>query len=160
MPTLKQIGYIAGTHGYKGFLSLKLNSLIPINNKEYLFITIDGKGVPFFIEETKGDSLIKLRYINSSDEAQKYTGLEISIEIEEGKLEVEEETIIGFSFIDNITGTKGLITNIATYPQGEMWETLVGESQILLPQVEDWITGVDPDKKIIYLDLPEGLLDL
>ena len=41
-----------------------------------------------------------------------------------------------------------------------MWETLVGESQILLPQVEDWITGVDPDKKIIYLDLPEGLLDL
>jgi len=155
---LKKVGFIAGTHGYKGHLRVKLDSE-NLNNKEYLFILIEEKGVPFFIEEHSGSDIVKLKFINSLEEGQEYIGHEIAI-VSSSEDTPPENTLIGFSIqIENQNKTLK-INSIDEFPQGKMWNCSFNETEVLIPEVEEWIHSIDWDLKIIHLDLPEGLLEL
>jgi ribosomal 30S subunit maturation factor RimM len=41
-----------------------------------------------------------------------------------------------------------------------MINCVINGKEILIPEVEEWITAIDLDLKVISLELPEGLLEL
>jgi 16S rRNA processing protein RimM len=155
---LKKVGFIAGTHGYKGHLRLKVEPG-SLDNKEYLFILIEEKGVPFFIEEISNSDIVQLKFIETLEKAKAFIGMKVSVESED--IEINNEyNLIGFKVEILGSQREGIVRSIDTYPQGNMINCVINGKEILIPEVEEWITAIDLDLKVISLELPEGLLEL
>jgi len=81
-PPLTLVGKIHAKHGYDGRLSIECfatsNKIISKGN--YLFVIIDGKGVPFCITDVnKSQELIKLRGIDTEEKAKALIGLSFGV---------------------------------------------------------------------------------
>lgn len=158
-PPLEIIGKIVSRHGFKGDVVVDWYiEDIEINKGDFLFVLIDEKGVPFSIEEIKGENnILHLNYINTEEEASKVLGCEIGIEGE--LIEEVEGDWINFQVYDkdNLIGT---LIRWEEYPQQTM---LIIENQdseeILIPYVEDWLIEVSEISQVIRLKLPEGLVE-
>ncbi len=67
---------------------------------------------------------------------------------------------IGFSIVDKTAGKIGIIEEIDDKTLNTLFLIKNGEEEIIVPPAtEDFIEKVDPKKKIVYVNLPEGLLD-
>ncbi len=84
------------------------------------------------------------------------------VEVERAALELDDDDILLADLL-GCTAQKpdgsswGIIAEIQT---GAFQDLLVihdGEIERLLPLVDDFVTGVDVDKKIVFVDPPEGL---
>jgi 16S rRNA processing protein RimM len=165
-PPLTLVGKIHAKHGYDGRLSIECfatsNKIISKGN--YLFVIIDGKGVPFCIADVnKSQELIKLKGIDTEEKAKALIGLSFGVPSSK-KMSVIPQTnaLVGFRIHDNSSGFSGEITQVETLPQGMMF-TLVGadpNNPVLIPLVESWISQINEKTSTIYMDLPEGLIDL
>ena len=85
--------------------------------------------------------------------------MEISVESEDIEMD-KTSSLIGFEVEFSGSNIKGIIRSIDPYPQGNMINCVINDKQILIPEVEEWITAIDFDLKVISLTLPEGLLEL
>ncbi len=165
---LSRVGFINRTHGYKG----NLNCVTDISRPEklikldFLFIMINGLPVPFCIEELEvngTDFFVKLEEINSDVEGKKFLGKELFAEkMREKKSNVlmSWKDVEGFTATDESYGELGIITEVAEYPMQYIGKCMIDEKEVLFPLNDDVVTEVDEDLKVVYLDLPEGLLDI
>lgn len=166
IPPLTAIGRIAGKHGFRGEMNLifehqDYRKLIKKGN--FLFIEIDKKGVPFFIESiAAGGQTVKLKDINSDKDALQYSGLNVLLESAAVKIpkSANFNGLIGFRISDIRTGFTGNITQVQEFPQGLMFTVNTIEKEYLIPAVEEWIEEIDENQLLIYMNLPEGLTDL
>lgn len=162
-PKLHSIGRVAGKHGFSGELSLALNSGFDhhtILKGSFIFVEFDGKGVPFLIEHFKSQTgIIKLSDINSTEDAANLEGRNVLYALEE---EPEDALLSGFEgfLLMNNGSIIGKIEDVVEYPAGFMLRIKSEENEILIPWVEDWLVNIDPEKGIIEMDLPDGLVDL
>ena len=123
--------------------------------KEPVFIVFDELPVPFFISDiqAKGVSraVLHLNDVTSLEDAEEMVGREIFVE---GESEEEmDEDIIGWTVLDK--GRKvGEVTDIEPIPGN--FCIYIGDA--LVPLHEDFIISADPEKRVIDLDLPEGLI--
>ncbi|MEK0421035.1 MAG: hypothetical protein RLZZ161_886 [Bacteroidota bacterium] len=166
IPPLTRIGRISAKHGYKGEVSIALEDSSHYKNIKkgnFLFVEVDGKGVPFLIENcTAGGSIVKLADIDTEEDAKSIIGTAILIEKNKVKKRIipDFENLKGFVVFDNQSDFKGSITRIEIYPQGPMLEVSNHEKTYLIPLVEDWITEIDEENKLIGMQLPEGLTEI
>lgn len=165
---LSRIGSINRTHGYKG----NLNCITDISKPEklikldFLFILINGLPVPFCIEELEvngTDFFVKLEEINSDTEAKKYLGKELFAE----KMKERKKNILmswkdvqGYHAIDEAFGEMNIISEVMEFPMQYIAKCVINEKEVLFPLNDDVVTEVDDDNKVVYLDLPMGLIDL
>ena len=165
---LSRIGFISRSHGYKGKLSCVTDIARPekLIKLDFLFIMVNGLPVPFSIEEIEvnnTDFFVKLEYIESDVEAKKYLGKELYAEkIRENKKNVimSWKDLKGYKAIDETYGELDVITEVLEYPTQYIGKCMVNEKEVLFPLNDDVVTEIDDSEKIIYLDLPEGLLDI
>lgn len=182
-PPLTLVGKIHSKHGYDGRLSIECfatsNKIISKGN--YLFVVIDGKGVPFCITDVnKTQELIKLKGIDTEEKAKALIGLSFGVPASK-KMSVIPSIngLVGFGVIDQTSGFQGTITQVDELPQGPML-TVVGQElqiqptaaqseteapassaqEVLIPLVESWITRINDVDSCIYMELPEGLIHL
>ena len=156
---LKAIGLIRKTHGFKGGLKVEKYSEEPLKEKESVFIHMGGKPVPFFIQmvsDSKDYAILFLEDASSEEQARKYCGKEILIPSTESSL--EETHFIGYTCVDSSESLIGTIIDVVEYPQQLMIR--FKEHQNMIPLVEDFIIDMDHDKRVIQLNLPDGLLNL
>ena len=73
-------GFIISTHGYKGNILIQWEvKPTSLKKGDYLFVLIQGKKVPFLIEEVIGNQdILKFAFINSDQDAQEIIGLPVS----------------------------------------------------------------------------------
>ena len=71
-----------------------------------------------------------------------------------------EFNLTGFKLVDINLGPIGEIVATEELPQQTMLVTHYKEQQVMIPMVEAFISDVDENKEIIYLNLPEGFFDL
>lgn len=172
------IGFTKKCYGVKGDLKIQIEDqhLEDFAKANAIFLEIKGKHVPFFIEEIKSGNelLLKLEDVDSKESANALTSKEIFLQShqilkdEEREFEPEEddtlalefEKYIGFNIIDNDLGEIGKIEEVIEFPQQEMAVILQDEKEILVPLHKDLIEKVEDKKQCIYMNLPEGLLDL
>ena len=152
-----QIAKILKSNGIDGGLLIGVRDIEvgQIDLQEPVFIEFDGLPVPFFIQDLqqRGSSkaVIHLNDITSLEDAEEVVGRALYIE---GEWEEEEEMdFTGWTLFNRgervgvVTGTEPIPGNLCIY---------VGET--LVPLHPDLIRSADPDKQILDLDLPDGLL--
>lgn len=166
---LTVIGEIIKTHGINGELSATMDSEVDPDELRCIVLTMDGIPVPFFIESwrTRGAEsiLLTLEGIESDSEASLLTGKEI---FAFKKDLPENENGDGFFAGDLIGWTLEAngseIGTIENFDDSTINLLLIvrdkSEKNILIPLAEEFIEGLDFEKKIISMDLPEGLLTL
>ena len=163
------IGKINKPHGINGEMSFSFTTdVFDTENAEYLIFEIEGILVPFYIESyrfrTESTALLKLERIDSEEEAREFNGLTIYLpdsfldKVEEAEMTMDY--FVGFSMNDKNKGELGTISTIDQSTENVLFIIEQDSKEILIPANDDFITEINHEQKIIYVELPEGLLDL
>ncbi len=165
------LGYISKTIGFEGSLLVFFEAVDPsvFQNIEVLFILIDGKPVPFFIEEISfrvpaRQAIVAFNDITSTDKARHLCARKIylpaSILPEYVRKKNEHESLIGFAALAPNGKQIGTIADLLEYPGNPVFSILKDDNEILIPAADDLILNINHDRKTITLNPPDGLLDL
>lgn len=163
------IGQITKPHGVNGEMSFTFTS--DIFDKEdvpYFIFEKEGILVPFFLDDYrfKGNTsgLLKLEGINSEEKARTFISSTIFLpkqyleKVEDTEIEVDY--FAGFSLIDIHKGLLGIISEVDKTTENVLFVIPTADDELLIPAGEEYIKDIDHVKKIIMVELPEGLLDL
>lgn len=161
-----KIGTLTRTHGISGELSMNFTDDVwDRADADYVFLEVDGIQVPFFLEEWRfrSDSvaLLKFQDIDTAEDAMEYVGADVyfphDLTPEPG--EDDEYTwrhFTGWQVVDAVAGKIGEIEHVEDSTANTIF--FVGDK--LIPATEDFIERIDAKERTIYMNLPEGLLDL
>lgn len=158
------------THGLSGELSGFIETDNPLsytNLKSVFFATKDGI-IPFPIEqfsiEKNAKFKVKFKNIDTIEEARKlinkpfYLPLSVLPKLSGKNFYFHE--IIGFSVIDKTKGNIGIIKSMIENPAQPIFSIFLNEKEILVPAHDNIIEKIDRTNKILYLDCPNGLIDI
>ena len=163
------IGQTAKPHGIKGELSFNFSKDNFDEEKlPYYIFEIDGIFVPFFVEDyrykTDTTALIKLEGIDNDEQARLLSNHTIYIHQKFVLKESEEDLgihfFVGFTVIDDKLGSLGQITEVDESTVNVLFVIDNKGEELLIPATDDFITQIDEEKRIIYMNLPEGLVNL
>ena len=162
-----KIGRLGKVHGVKGELSFQFDDdVFDRVDADYLVLEVDGILVPFFMEEYRFRSdtvaLVKFCDIDTQDRARQLTGSDVyfplSLVPNDDDDSLSLSFFVGFSLIDATTGKNlGTIASVDDQTANILFELEDGK---LIPVNNDFITDIDKDKRLITMELPEGLLEL
>jgi 16S rRNA processing protein RimM len=167
LPKLHTLGRVAGKHGYQGELVLYFPNqkfAKKIHKGDFLFIKIDGKGVPFLIERfNPKNCIVKLADVDTDAMATELEGLDIQSDIQPDiavSIKQGAEMLKDFEVLNEEYQKIGIVNEILDYPAGPMLQLATATGNLLIPFVEDWIIELNVAERIIQIELPEGLIDL
>jgi 16S rRNA processing protein RimM len=156
----RTLGTVAKLHGTKGELKIQIEA--PVKLKEWVFLLIKGKPVPFFVEEQKGnieEPIVRLRHIFNADEASAFIGKSVlGLGKEKKQKSSSNDSLIGFHIFDSKNRDLGAILDILEMPQQLLAQLHYQNQEVLIPLAEDWILSLNPGKKQIVMKIPDGLL--
>ena len=164
-----QLGYVIKKHGLQGEVNIFLDVDFPeeYSTLESVLIELNQQLVPFFIEEIdiRGQkAMVKFEEVNSVDKAEElksarlYLPLDTLPKLEEGQFYFHE--VIDYEVIDRDAGPLGPVKNIYDLPNQDLFGVMYRKQEVLVPVNDDIIKKVDHAKKVIEVQLPDGLLDI
>ena len=165
-----KIGLFNKPHGIHGELHFTFtDDIFDRVDCDYLICLLDGIFVPFFIEEYRfrsdSTALVKLEGIDTAERARMFTNVEVYFpvkhaeEAEDGEL--SWNFFVGFRMEDVRHGELGEVVEVDTTTVNTLFvvEQEDGE-ELLIPAQEEFIVEINQEKKLITVELPEGLLNL
>ncbi len=161
------IGKITKAHGLKGEVNFVFtNDTWDTADCDYLICEIDGILVPFYIEEYrfKNDStaLVKFEDIDSVETADFLLGCDVYLEKKYAEQQDEEEMPLNYFIGFRMEEDGKLIGTITDIDDStENWLFIIEKedgSEAMIPAHEDFIIGMDKEKRVITVDLPIGLV--
>ena len=161
--SLISVGYISRPHSFKGEIQLVLErEIAPLHRGDFLFIQIQGKHIPYKVLEIKGKSeepVVKLEFITSFDQAQGICAHQLFID-RKMVAEESEPALIGYEIIDKQLGSIGKVEEVQTFPQQIMLLVMYNNTMKYIPLADDFVEHISSKNREIWLNLPDGLLDL
>jgi 16S rRNA processing protein RimM len=163
-----KLGQIQKAHGFKGEVLIHLQVKNPGDYKdlESVFVEINQKLIPFFIDSLKlttaGKAIVKFEDVNDEAGIKKLVGHALYIPLEEMTEEEESNLniLIGYQVNDKNMGKLGKISEVYIMPGQELLAMDWKEKEVLIPVSESILLKADHKKKILQVDLPEGLIEL
>jgi len=164
------LGKIVKKYSFKGELLIKLDTDEPelYENLDSVFVDLRDNLVPFFIEASQlhKSELLRIKFEDVETEADAdallkcglYLPLEFLPQLEEDKFYFHE--IIGYTVEDKNFGKVGIIKAINDSTAQSLFEIDHDGIEILIPMNDAFIVKVDKTHKTIFVDTPEGLIDL
>jgi 16S rRNA processing protein RimM len=163
------IGKLAASHGLSGELILQhsLGKKTALKGLEVIFIE-DKKDsfLPHFIEQTsiKSDTevYIKLEGINNKEVARKLTPKAVWLDEKDFKQHVAKATpigMLGYELFDDKTSI-GEIIEVIEQPHQILVAIIHKGKEALIPIHENNIIKLDDKNRKIYVDIPDGLLEV
>jgi 16S rRNA processing protein RimM len=115
--------------------------------------------------EYPGSDILKLTFggYDSLSRVEEFKGCNVYLTTsdEESSAEPELSLLKGFKVADQENLVIGKIREIITNPGQLLLEIITGTNEeILLPFHEDLIIGIDRRRRIVTMEIPEGLLDI
>ena len=165
------IGKIVKPHGYKGDLTLRVNENYEgiLQELDFIFVELDGDHVPYpfdiLADKNKGHYKVHLLGVDDEKTARSISGKAIFAPEDLVNKIVpehdEESSFDGFLVVDTKAGDLGTVVQFSDFGGNQILELQgEGEDEILIPIHPDFIVEIDPEKEIIYTDLPAGIVDL
>jgi 16S rRNA processing protein RimM len=162
------LGRISKLHGFEGAVTVKLEKdlIENIPEMESVFLEIEGKPVPFFITRSdyRGSDILRLVFdgYDTIDKVNEFTGCKVFLTTKgKNKPTTEIHTFHSYKICLPDNTLIGTITEIIENPEQLLLEIISSDGkEMLVPFHEDLIRSIDKRKKIIKMDLPEGLTDL
>ncbi len=171
MTDLVSVGYTKKPHGLKGEIKMEIEEryLDDLLETDVILLDLKGKPTPFFVQDMRvGNHIIaKLEGIDGPDTALTVASKEIFVRASDLKIANETKAAAGFT-LEDCMGFKiydngkeiGEITEIAEYPQQLMAVVIIDDRETLIPLNDHFIVKIDEKRKLIMMELPEGLLEL
>jgi 16S rRNA processing protein RimM len=168
----RYIGNVSKPIGKKGFLQIALNSTLNTDlflDNNSVFVFLNGLYVPFSIDEvqvTGTKMIIKFACVNSIDEAIRLNSKKVFVQENRYKnktqaVSVEEDNnLVGYTVVDRKNGVLGKISGFNMIPENPLIEITGNCKTILLPAQDEFVEIIDDENLIVYVNIPEGLLDL
>jgi 16S rRNA processing protein RimM len=163
------LGRITKVSGYEGAVIVKLENIFTENipQMESVFLEIEGRPVPFFIAdlEYSGADILKLWFdgYDSDKKTTEFIGCRIFFTSDKYgvKLKKNNQDVVGYKVIIQENEELGTITEVIEN-NGQWLINIISQNKksILIPFHEHFILSVDKRKKVILMDLPEGLTDI
>lgn len=163
------LGRITKAVGFSGAVVIRLehNFTDNIPEMESVFIEIEGRPVPFFISEseyTGGDTLrLKFEGYNSFEKMGEFTGCDVFLTIggDPGIPAPNPADIVGYTVLLKNGTLLGTVKELVKNPGQDLLTVISSvRKEILVPFHDDLILRSDSNKKMIIMDLPEGITDL
>lgn len=164
------IGFTKKTHGSQGELkvSVKDEYFDDFVNSEVVFINVQGKPLPFFIENLRdaGEILLKIEDVDSPTEAKDLTAKELFLREKDIKLTKKSgqvltfELMVGYELFDENIGLIGKIDAIEAMPHQHLAILEYDGREVFIPLHPQMVVRLDEKAKHLVLRLPDGLLDL
>ena len=168
---LIKIGQFNKPHGLGGELAFTFtDDVFDRTECPYIVCEVDGILVPFFFEEyrfrTESTALVKLLDVDSADEARMFTNLDVyfpkSEVPHEEAMQGGKEYFKGYEIVDRKLGSQGHVVEVNDEAANVLF---VVESHdepdehLLIPAVDALVESIDEKKRIIRMNLPEGLVE-
>ncbi|WP_299434885.1 ribosome maturation factor RimM [uncultured Aquimarina sp.] len=164
------LGRIVSKFSFKGEVLVKLDTDEPESyvKMESVFVNYNKNLVPFFIEKSslhKSDLLrVKFEDVDSEEgaddlmKAEIYLPLNLLPKLEGDKFYFHE--VVGFKIVDNNFGEVGVIKHINDTTAQALFEIDRNGIEILIPMNDEFIDKVDRETNTVFVNTPEGLIDL
>lgn len=178
---LKPVGVFLKPHGINGEIALQRDfDDIDFDEFRCIVVDVDGIFVPFFIDgvRPKGaeTDLLSIDGIDNETQAARLTNKTVYLlrdELSAFRRKVAEESgdeeeegffaddLVGFAVRTDEGTELGQIVSIDDSTANYLFvvETESGRN-LLIPVAEEFIAGIDTERNILTLSLPEGLLEL
>ena len=168
--TSKPLGTILKSHGKQGELIISANDDLPENfyQMESIFIEINQDVVPFFLKhvrkKTSSTVVIKLEDVDSLEEANELAGLTWYLPAGEPDVQLAEAkdpgALTGFTLIDQNDKEIGVVEGFIDIPSNALLQVRYHTELVDIPVNEETIHDIDPEKRVIKIEIPDGLLEL
>lgn len=164
-----QLGYVIKKHGSQGAVSIFLDVDSPeeYSELESVFVQIDQKLVPFFVEyiQIRGDkAVIKFEDIDDAPAAEQlkskglYLPLSALPELDEGQFYYHE--IEGYQVLDEQLGAIGTATTVVTTAMQDLLVVDHKGTEVLVPINDEVVIRADHENRSLHIHMPDGLLDI
>ncbi|HSN09718.1 MAG TPA: PRC-barrel domain-containing protein [Hanamia sp.] len=164
-----KIGKLAATFGVQGQMILQhnLGKKTSLKGLETIFIQeTDNSFLPYFITSTKIKSdkeiFISLEGIESKEGARFLVKKEVWLVENDFKKFVAAAapiSFLGFMVIDH-EEELGEVLEVIEQPHQVLCRIMVGGKEVLIPLHEDSLEKIDKKNRRLYVNLPDGLLDI
>ena len=172
IPSMNQynsIGKFVAIHGLQGELVLQhnLGKRTALKGLENLFLEArSDEMIPYFIAYCRvkdaGDLYIKLEGIDTRETAKKLIQKEVWLyEADFRKYAAASSSVslLGYQ-VFNDADNLGEIVEVIEQPHQILCRVVVSGNDALLPVHAETLKKIDKKKRLVYLSLPEGLLDI
>ena len=168
-----QLGYIIKTHGLRGYVvaHFDVDDTKAYSKLKTVYLTLAGapaKLVEHHVEKVQPQAgskvLLKLRGIERIEEAEPLRGSQLHLPLTQlPELEDDQfyfHDVIGFTVVDENLGVLGTVENFYELPQQDMLAMRYQGQEVLIPVVDELVSHANQEKKEVYVNLPDGLLDV
>jgi 16S rRNA processing protein RimM len=163
------LGRITKLSGYEGAVAVRLEKIFTeeMPEMESVFLEIEGKLVPFLISdiEYSGADILKLKFegYDTIEKTSEFVGARMFLTT---KVPLQDKSVTfqefnGFQVFNQENKLIGEISGVIPNPGQLLFSIISGDNnEILIPFHEHFILSVNRRKKVIVMNLPEGLLDI
>lgn len=160
-------GVVIGLHGLRGDLKVRPLSGESSSLDTAKEVTLRGAITSSLhkVEKAarhKGNLLIRLAGITSSESAAQFIGCDVLISHDDLSELPEDEfywfQLEGLRVVDCQQGDIGKVIEIFTTPAHDILVVRGSRGEVLIPVVDAFILKIDEEAKIMHVDLPEGLV--
>ena len=167
------MGFTRKPFGVNGQLKLKIEPtyLMDVLKADVLFVEIDGQQVPYFIDNfnTTGDLVVLFEEVESREKAAKLVSRPVYLrpadilppEEKEASLETANSPqYLNYQIEEKDLGPIGPIVRIEEFPQQEMAFVEYQGREVMIPLHPSFVVEENREKKVLVLELPEGMLEI
>jgi 16S rRNA processing protein RimM len=164
-----KIGKLAASYGLTGELVLQhnLGKKTGFKGLEAIFIEEGSDNfMPYFIEKasikSETETYVKLEGIDNKEIARKMTPKEVWLLENDFKKYSSQSApiaLLGFKMIEG-ENEIGIVTEVIEQPHQILCTILYKGKEALIPIHEESLIKIDKKNKKVFVELPEGLLDI
>jgi len=164
-----KIGRLAATFGLEGQLILEhsLGKKTSLKGLENIFIEeTKDSFLPYFIESAKikndKEVYIKLEGVFTKEEAKRFIKREVWLienDFKKFSASAAPISLLGFKVV-NENEELGEVVEVIEQPHQILCKIILNGKEALLPIHEDSLEKIDKKDRKLFLNLPEGLLDI
>lgn len=164
------LGYIVRTHGTAGNVVIFLDVDYPEDYDEMdsVYVEIKGELVPYFISrfnlQKQNNAIITFEDVDTIEKAQALVGSSLYLSLDElqelGDEEFYYHEIKGYTVIDQTKGALGVVREVYALNGQDLIAMDFQGVEVLIPTAADIVLKADKQDKKLFVNLPEGLLEV
>ena len=168
-----ELGYLLKPHGLRGAIVANFDVDDPAAYHKlktvYLALpTMPAKLVAHAVQRVQPQAgkkvLLTFQGIERIEDAEPLRGSKLYLPLSElPKLDDDQfyfHDVIGFTVVDEMLGELGIVENFYELPQQDVLAMRYQGQEVLIPVVDELVSHADLEERKIFVDLPEGLLDI
>jgi 16S rRNA processing protein RimM len=166
---LYSVGKLVATFGVNGQLVLQhsLGKKTSLKGLEVIMIEVKRENLlPYFVVETKikndTEVYITLEDITSKEKAQRLVSRPVwfkELDFKKFVAKTSSISLLGYMLFNNEEKLSEIV-EVIEQPHQVLVKIFYQEKEMLIPVNEAFMVSMDAKKKIIVLDLPDGLLEI